>query len=375
MARRTNWRFDLDPLVRLVATEGLGPERSPAAPALDERRWGELVATVKWHRLDGLLVAAVVSGQVRTTPEQRAEVAALEVSLTRDRMMLERRTADEIEWLEDQGIEVRLLKGSALAHLDYPDPQMRPTSDIDLLVRGDQLDDAVARLTEKGAVRVDSDPVPGYAAVTGKGATLAVSGGLEIDLHRLLVWGPLGVRLPAGDLWRARRSFVLDGRTVLTLGLEETLLHLCYHLLIAGWRRALSLRDVAQLLVSPDLDPERATRLARRWGAEAVLAAAVDRVAVELGLTERGRLSDWAGGYPITWRDRLWLRLEQPEAPLPGLEALATLVELRSKAERAMLVTATLHPEPGTWPTPRDRIRRLATRMASSRPATTSDAS
>jgi hypothetical protein len=346
-----------------VAVQGLDARRGPLGESLDRQRWQELRTTVGRHRLDGLLVAAVVSGDVPTDSEQRHEAAVLEVDLTRDRMMLERRTADEIEWLGGEGIEVRLLKGSALAHLDYPDPQMRPTSDIDLLVRGDQLDEAVARLTDRGAVRVDPDPVPGYSAVVGKGATLVSAGGLEIDLHRLLVWGPLGVRLPAADLWRTHRSFVLDGRTVRTLGLEETLLHTCYHLLISGWRRALSLRDVGQLLASPGLDPERATRLARRWGAEAVLAAAVEQAVTELELVEPGALTDWARGYPATARDRLWLRLERPEAPLPGLEGLATFIEFRSRAERTMLATATLHPESGTWPRPRDRLRRLAARV------------
>ena len=191
-----------------------------------------------------------------------------------------------------------------------------------------------------------------------------MAGGVEVDLHRLLVWGPIGVRVPTDELWRTSRSFVLDGRSLSTLGLEETLLHACCHLLVAGWRRALTLRDVAQLLVAPDLDPERATGLARRWGGESVLAVGVLLAAAELELTDEVPLLDWARGFRTTWRDRLWLRVERPDDPVPGLEAVGTFVELRTWRERAMLLQAAARPRPGTWPTPGQRLTSLARRAS-----------
>ena len=44
-----------------------------------------------------------------------------------------------IAGLNAAGIEFRVLKGCATAHLDYPDPSLRLTSDVDLLVRQGQL--------------------------------------------------------------------------------------------------------------------------------------------------------------------------------------------------------------------------------------------
>lgn len=358
----SGWRFDLDPVVRWIAASGLPTELDPPTGPLTPEAWHRVETAAARHRLDGLLVAAVASGQLPTDGDQRRRAAQIEIDLTRARMGLEHRTADQVEWFEAHGIEVRLLKGSALGHLDYPDPQLRPTSDIDLLVRAAQLDEAVAVLEERGAVRTDPDPVPGYAAVTGKGATLAVAGGLEIDLHRLLVWGPLGVRTPTDELWATGRTFVLDGRSVSTLGLEETLLHACYHLVVSGWRRAVSLRDLAQLMGAPHLDAERAMGLARRWGAEAVLAAAVAVAIDQLGLPGQGSLVEWARGYRASRRDQLWLRIDRPEDHVAGFESVATFLELRSRAERAMFMSATFRPVPGTWPTPRARLSALARR-------------
>ncbi len=71
------------------------------------------------------------------------------------------------------------------------------------------------------------------------------------------------------------------------LGLEETLLHVALHLLVLGTVRAREVRDVGQLLCSPDLDVERLLVLARRWGQEAVLATAVLMADRELSLRAR----------------------------------------------------------------------------------------
>jgi hypothetical protein len=198
----------------------------------------------------------------------------------------------------------------------------------------------------------------------GKGATMLLVDGVEVDLHRLLVWGPLGVRLPAGDLWRNGRTFSIGNHLLGALGLEETLLHACSHLVVAGWRRGLSLRDVAQLLIRPDLDTERVCGLARRWGIESVLATGLLLASTELGLRVEVPVLDWAAGYPTTWRDQLWLRVGRPDQPVAAVESAAVLVELPGPAERRMLLRATLRPAPGTWRTPSQRVGRLAQRAA-----------
>jgi hypothetical protein len=355
------WRTGISDVARWVTARGLATHLSRRDLPLEPVAWQSLVAECAEHRLTGLLVGAVAAHELPVDAPQLREVAELEVALTRTRMVYEPRMVEIVASLESAGIDVRLLKGSALARLDYPDPQQRPTGDIDVLVRGEQLDDALAVARAAGAVQVDPDPLPGYGRAVGKGAALVLPDGAELDVHRLLVWGPLGVRLRPADLWQRSRAFDVDGYELRTLGLEETLLHATCHLMVGGRPRALSVRDVAQLLGSPGLDEQRVTGLARRWGIEAVLAAAVRLAAVELDLVEGGALDAWSAGYAPTRRDRAWLRVGRPGAALPAVEPLATWLEL-PRAGRRVLVRATLHPSPGTWPTPRRRVARVVRR-------------
>ncbi len=304
MASAPPWGFNLQPRTRAVLCAGL-PSRSPAsASPLDGEAWSTLRADVAQHRLSGLLVGAVADAELATTADQRAEVAELEVELTEARMWHEQRLIEVVDVLEAASVEVRVLKGPALATLDYPDAQWRPTGDIDLLVRGDQLDLAVSALASLGGTHTDFavDRFPGFASTVGKGATVLLADGLEVDLHRILSWGPLGVRVPPEALWRDPRQFERGGRTFTTLGPEATMLHACAHLLLGGWRRALTLRDVAQVLLTPDLDPDRLLWTARSWGAEAVLAVGLLQTQRELELDDemfgdRSIVCEWARGY------------------------------------------------------------------------------
>ena len=356
MANAPAWGFALDWPTKAVAAVGLTKSGGFPPEPLGDEAWARLRDHASQHRLSGLLVASVARGVLPATDEHRAEMAGLEVELTLNRMWHEGRLVEIVALLADAGVEVRVLKGPALSSLDYPDAQWRPTQDIDLLVRGAEIDRAISALTEVGGTHTDFavDRFPGFAATVGKGATVLMPGGLEIDLHRLLSWGPLGVRVPPEELWRSGRTFERGGARFETLDVEGTLLHACAHLLLGGWRRALTLRDVAQVLANPALDPERLLVTARHWGAEAVLATGVLLAHRELNLgaeTVDERVDDvfgegavvtaWARGFAPRLRDRLWLRVQRPDAPIPYVGRLATLVELRTPVERHMLVRAT----------------------------------
>jgi len=327
MARPPAWQFDLDAPTRAVLVHGLSGVPRPLPIRVVGSDWTRLRADCEQHRLDGLLVSAAVTGVILTDDAGRADAAALEVDLTRRRMAHEAELVTVVGWLAEAGVPTRVLKGVALAHLDHPDPQHRPPGDLDLLVRGYDLTTAVGELRARGAGLLENDPAPGYATVVGKGTTVAVARGPEIDLHRLLVWGPFGVRVRPEDLWRPGRTVALGDAAIDTLDVEATLVHVALHLTVLGWRRALSVRDVGVLL----------------------LGDAVDR---------------WARRSSSSWRDRAWLRIERPEEPLGVLEPVATYLELRTSAERAMLRRASLHPAPGTWPTPLGRLRRVVGRSA-----------
>lgn len=399
------WRYGLSDQAWWVAGFGLPTATRPPEQPLGDAPWRALRDECDRHGLSGLLVGAVADGAFPVSDGQRADAARLEVELTDRRIDYERRVGRVLAWFDDAGIETRVLKGVAVARLDYSDEQLRPTGDLDVLVRADRVESAAGRLVAAGGVRADPEPAPGWSRLVGKGATVFVPEvGLEVDLHRILTWGPLGVRVPADGLWERHRTFRLADVDRSTLGLEETLLHACAHLVILGVARAREARDVAQLALAPDLDVARLGELARRWGQGSVVATALAVAGRELGLSpEVWRAFDWmagvaampgvpavarrsdgtgnsgvagiagavgkaaADGLAVPWLDRWWLRAGAPDpSRVRGLEQLGVWWELgrvpEAWAARRVLMRANLRPAPGTYAGPIQRIRALVSR-------------
>jgi len=361
MAGAPHWSFDLPPVATWLTAHGLPTTLAPPVEPLEVVAWKDLRSLAARHRLEGLLVGAVAQGALPVTDEQAADVAVLEVTLTKRRIAQDAFLVAVADAFGAAGIDLRVLKGTALARLDYPDPMLRPTGDLDLLVRGEQLGDAIAAIEALGGTRIDPEPQPGYDRLLSKAvAVSAFDGRVEVDLHRVLTSGPYGARLPAEDLWRATRTVVIADRAFTTLPLEESLLFAAFHLLIEGFRRALSLRDVAQLAAAPDLDPLRAVALARRWRAEAPLAVALAMARRDLALPATGVLQGWAEGFRVGLRDLVWLRAQRPEQPWPWTRAVATVVEVPPGVQRRTLVRSLLSPREGTWPPLHRRLARRA---------------
>lgn len=360
MADAPEWGFpDLSPVARWLLGHGLDTTLDGPDSPLDESEWRTLCSQAAAHRIEGHLIAAVTAGTLPTTDAQRADAAALEVAASRIRTRYDEICLPVLDALAAAHIPVRLLKGSALPWSDYPDPQLRPTADLDLLVPGSWLLAAAATLGDLGGTEINPEPTAGFALEVFKGLTIKMPSGLEVDLHRILSWGPLGVRVPEADLWAPGRSFDRLGHTFVTLDVERTLIHVSAHLLLLGVLRASEVRDVAQLATSPPLDADRALGIARRWGQEAILAVALRMAERELALvTEDLPLFAWAAEHRVSVRDRLWLRTDRPDAPIRGVEPFAVLVELPGFHPRITLLRALLAPRPGTDPSFGSRVSR-----------------
>lgn len=370
MATAPPWGFDtLSPVARWVLAHGLETDLRPPAEVLTATEWSELRTECTRNRLNGLLVGAVTSGDLPVSDEQRAEMAALELELTATRSLYDEICRLPLAALEANGIPFRLLKGSALPWTDYPDPQLRPTSDLDVLVAGNDLVRAAEIVAALGGKLVNPEPAPGYARHVFKGLTVRLDSGLEVDLHRLLTWGPFGVRVPEADLWSPGRTFDRLGQEATTLDVDRTLIHVAGHLLLLGAVRASEVRDVGQLATAPTLDPDRVVAIARRWGYESVLATALLMADRELCLSAGvDPLREWANRYQVSWKDRAWLRLERPTSPLRGIEQAAVFLEVGNMKARRIQLRAAFHPLPGTDPSLRDRAARLGRLKKSSGP-------
>ena len=216
---------------------------------------------VDWQRLSTLAILHGVVGLVRhnllalhaaaSVPElswRAMDQAAAQIAF--DGMVQQRQLANVIAVLRGAGIEPLLLKGFALADLVYPDPVTRPSQDLDVLVRPDQVELACQALARMGCalpsqVMVDVQQATAYdlALVLPPTAGLATL----LELHWDLAPRDL-FRLDL-DLWRARAEvFEVAGQRALRFSPEDMLLHLALHMRKHRYVGLRWLCDVAELL-------------------------------------------------------------------------------------------------------------------------------
>jgi Uncharacterised nucleotidyltransferase len=317
----------------------------PALP-LDGPSWAEVLAGARTHRLTGLLGAATADGTFPATTAQVTEARAVHRRGVLRVMALEGELVAVVDRLGAVGVEVRVLKGSAVAHLDYADPALRSFVDLDVLVRAEDIERAVAALGEAGFRRTLAEPRPGFDRRFDKGMTLVPPTGYELDLHRTFVLGPWGVVMDPDRLWDERDEFLLGARAMPAMSRPHRFLHACYHAALGDWPLRLgSLRDVAEIL--PRLQgAETAVReRAAEWGVEAVVAAAVADAHRLLGLPARGDLARWARGHVPTPRDESWLALHTRADKTFAAQALATLRVLPGWADKVAYLRALALPD------------------------------
>jgi Uncharacterised nucleotidyltransferase len=313
----------------------------PSQP-LSEGTWSALLSAADDHRVLGLLRSSVDSGALPVTAEQRAEARNAHRARLLRVLSLEQQLVSVTSLLTKAGVATRVLKGSAYAHLDYPDPALRSFIDLDLLFRPEDIATAVRVLESAGLNRILAEPRPGFDRRFDKGTTLR-GPDFEIDLHRTFVLGPWGIRLDLDALWASAEPFTIGGHTLHALSAPNRFLHACYHAALGDWPLRLgSLRDVAEL--HPKNEPAMIA-IATKWGVQAVVAAAVADSTRLLGLPRTGELRTWAAAYVPTRREERWLNLHTQDNKTFAAQAIATLPVLPGLRNKAAYVRALLLPD------------------------------
>jgi hypothetical protein len=130
-------------------------------------------------------------------------------------------------------------------------------------------------------------------------------------------------------------------------GREEQLLVACYNAAL-GDRvpRVMTLRDIAQMVLHPDLDHGRVLTLADAWGAQAVVARAIGLSWDALRLTSTTPLSDWSATYRPSRSDQRAVAsyTTSRSATAQTLSALGTVPGVRNKVG---LIAAVVVPNRG----------------------------
>ena len=329
-----------DTTVAAIAGHGLAP--MPDEPiAVDADAWADVRAAVVTGRITGHLVAAAVDGVV--TLHEAAWEEALDSH--RDAMgialHLERLLVGVVRTCRDAGVDPIVLKGPAVAALDYPRPELRDFGDIDLLVPSDRMSVLADRFVADGCTRGQPELRDGIDDRFGKGITLRTPEGWEIDWHRTLAPGPIGLVLERQGLLGHTTTFELAGETLTAYDRTHRFLHACVHVVLGNDHPRLSaLRDVAQ--IGAGLDPDAVTQRADELRLTAVVQQAV-LLSTERVAQPHNGLVEWAGRY-------------QPDERETKL--LATYIDGRTFARQALASLGVLSPNEAAryawalaWPT------------------------
>jgi hypothetical protein len=259
-----------------VATFGLPAPAPLSATPLETDLWNRLMREIARERIEGLLAAAVAHGGLAVDPEQREEVRLAARGRARVDLELERELLTAARVLETARVCYRVLKGLAWAHTAYPDPSWRGSGDVDLLVANDDWYRAVRALEEEGTCRVLPEVRPGFDRRFGKDATLRSRGGWEIDLHRLLAAGPFGLWVDQAQLLTRAARVTIGGSVLPVLDAEAAFVHACYNLVLADDPpRLIAARDVSQMVLTAQADPDGVHDLANQWRAVPVVVRAL----------------------------------------------------------------------------------------------------
>ena len=351
----------LDPLdvLRVAVAHGLpGGELETAASGMELALDDEVIALAVRHRVQGLLWTAINDGVV-VGSDSLVEAARTAHADAIGHCAVSRATAAlAVGTLANAGIDVRVLKGIAIAELDHADPNERMFGDADLLVRRTDHGAALAALTSAGFVRAQPAVRGWWEQRFGKAIEFRAPTGGELDLHLVITGGYFGERIDHDELWAATSvAFLVDGVDGRGLDREGRLLNACCHAVLGGGSGLRALRDVAQLVLISGADWQTAVERARRDGCDLVIAGAVRSTWTSLGLDHQHPLLQWAADFvpdPAQERAFAGYTAARGEGWAPeGLSVLAALGPIDQAAFLAALAVpsrASLRARDRTWP-------------------------
>ena len=144
------------------------------------------------------------------------------------------------------GVEARVLKGVAIAHLDHDNPAERVFGDADILIGRTDYRVALAALTDAGFRRSKPPVRTWWEQRFAKAIVFHALLGAELDLHLTITGGYFGEKIDHDRLW-STSSEPFDLAEVRARGLdrEGRLLHACCHAVLGGGSGRRVRRDVA----------------------------------------------------------------------------------------------------------------------------------
>lgn len=231
----------------------------------------------------------------------------------------------------EAGVPLMLLKGAALNLLVDGIRFRRPMSDLDLLVRPEDVVQARALLEELGCLRgqelVREDFFPRFHYEVEYSARGVYP--MKIDLHvrpfRPLRYSRL---VPDEALWARAREVRVGRGVALVPCPEDMLVHLAVHAAVHGFASTKWLDDIRQWTTRfySQIDWDRFVATIESWRLTFPVRAALARAAQQEPLGVPQKVLDALGSVRIGWRDRLALWQAPRDAAHPVMHVLVNVL-------------------------------------------------
>jgi Uncharacterised nucleotidyltransferase len=260
---------------------------SPADVAAAHRDW-----------LTGVVYWGYRTGRISLGDDALVMLESLTQQSLVEAVTLESRAVSTISALTERGIESRLLKGVAVAHLDYDTADLRLFGDVDVLVHGGDMAASVAILGAAGFHRHYPEPQAGYDEFVGKGVAVEDSSRSVVDLHRTLALGYFGTRLPTEELWSDPERFEVGGVEVTALPRVGRFVHCALHLALAPSVKRVNGLDLCVIAGAAPVTTQDVVATAHAWRCPAPVAIAVRSTCEWFGTAwAPAGLAEWARDY------------------------------------------------------------------------------
>ncbi len=143
-------------------------------------------------------------------------------------------------------IELCVLKGPAVALLAYEQITNRQFTDLDVLIRYEDLSQAEVALAQLGFRRAST----GAGRFQGEKDIQFIrdSDNVLLELHWALNAPARRFPIEMTGIWERRQTVCFQDEAIPTLGLEDTLIGLCIHASVHGWSSLKWIFDIARLV-------------------------------------------------------------------------------------------------------------------------------
>jgi len=180
-----------------------------------------------------------------------------------------------LKHLEAEGIRAIAYKGPALAQVLYGGVTARQFSDLDILVRPEDVRNAKAALAELGYKSTIELSARLEQAYISSGCGYAFDGWLGphfLDLQWRIVPRFYAVNLDVASFFERAERVTLGGHSFSTLGVDDLLVVLCVHAAKHLWVQLSWLCDIAELASSARIDWDSIWQRSRQLGLQRTVA-------------------------------------------------------------------------------------------------------